>query len=145
MTFRYPISGVATPEFISTTANGVHKDGFVTGTTTGQLMVPDVQTVAHMCWGGPTCNINDPFQGVWLGYFNVTRVAHAGWGFGDSGGPVFAGNGAPYYALGIMVAGTGTHDGRICTAGMNCAFFFTRWSLIEQAIGGYTLNPATTQ
>jgi hypothetical protein len=141
----YPISGVATPEYISTTANGVHKSGYQTGTTTGQLVLPDVQASAHMCWGVNTCNLSDVNQGVWIAYFNVSRVSHAGWGFGDSGGPVFAGNTSPYYALGIQVSGTGANNGLICTAGTNCAFFFSRWSFIEEDSGVGTLNPATSQ
>lgn len=141
----YPVSGVATPEFISTTANGVHKSGMQTGTTTGQMVLPDAQAVAHMCWGTATCNLSDPNAGVYLAYLNVTKVNHAGWGYGDSGGPVFAGNTSPYYALGIEVSGTGTDNGLNCTAGMNCAFFFTRWSFLEQSIGIGGLNPATSQ
>lgn len=139
----YPISGVATPEFINTGTLGVHKSGYQTGTTTGQLVLPDAQAVAHSCWGTPTCNLNDPNQGVWFALWNVTKVDHAGWGYGDSGGPVFAGDGAPYYALGIQSAGTGPNDGRICTGGTACAFLFARWSLIEQTLGMGTLNPAT--
>lgn len=141
----YPISGVATPEFISTTNNGVHKSGFYTGTTTGQLVLPDVQAEAHTCWGTPSCNLADPNQGIWVLYWNLTKVAHAGWGYGDSGGPVFAGNASPYYALGIDATGTGTDDGRICIDGLNCAFYFSRWSFIEQDIGIGGLDPSTSQ
>jgi hypothetical protein len=76
---------------------------------------------------------------------NVARVAHAGWGGGDSGGAVFAGNGYPYYALGIVAAGTGsTGGGANCIAGTACAFYFSRWDRIEQVLG-FTLNPNTVQ
>ncbi len=140
----YPISSVATPEFISTTSNGVHKSGFITGTTTGAMVIPDVQVWTRMCWSLTNC---PPTGGVWVFYWNLTRVNHAGWGWGDSGGPVFAGNGSPYYAVGIQVGGSGQNpnDTVYCTAGTNCTFYFIRWSEIELKLGLGTLNPATNQ
>lgn len=77
-------------------------------------------------------------------WYNVTKVARMGWGGGDSGGAVFAGNGSPYYALGLQVAGTGANDGTVCTAGTGCSACFTRWSNIEQDLG-FALNPITGQ
>ena len=142
----YPIQSVATPEWIATTNNGVHKSGYQTGTTTGAMQLPDVQVRAQMCWGAPyNCpNVGQP--GVWVFYWNLTRVNHAGWGLGDSGGPVFAGNGSPYFALGIQVAGSGNKPNEIvCTNGMTCAFYFNRWSAIEAWLGLGTLNPTTVQ
>lgn len=88
------------------------------------------------------------------GAYNVAKVLHAGWGFGDSGGVVFADGGSPYYALGIQVAGEG-HTANFgpgvvrCDAGTACSFFFQPWWAMEQSVqhvlGGGTLNPVTTQ
>lgn len=65
-----------------------------------------------------------------------------GQGPGDSGGPVFAGNGTPYSALGIHVAGTGTWNASFdCTAGTACTEYFEKWSNIEAKVG--TLSPIT--
>lgn len=142
----YPIQSVATPEWIATTNNGVHKSGYRTGTTTGAIQLPDVQVTSQVCWGAPfNCpNVGQP--GVWLYYSNLTRVNHAGWGQGDSGAPVFAGNGSPYYALGLQVAGTGAKlNEAVCSNGTSCAFYFIRWSAIEAWLGLGTLNPTTVQ
>jgi len=109
------------------------------------MQLPTVQASARMCWGAPyNC---PPNGGVWVFYWNVTRVNHAGFGLGDSGGPVFAGNGSPYYALGIQVAGTGMlpTDTLVCSNGVNCAFFFNRWEEIENYLQIGQLNPATSQ
>jgi hypothetical protein len=140
----YGISSVATPEFVSTNPYGIHKSGAITGTTHGELALPDAQVAAHMCWGTGSCNINDPNQGVWVLYWNVTKVNHAGWGPGDSGGPVFARGASPYYAVGIQVSGSGPNNGYVCTGGMACSYYFARWSFIEQVIGLGTLDPRTS-
>jgi hypothetical protein len=141
----YSISGVLSPEFVKDSSNkGVHKSGFKTGTTTGVIDLPlTTFVILTQPWGA--YHYSNPFPTVSLMFYNVTRVTHAGFGGGDSGGPVFAGNGLPYYALGMEVAGQGhLNSDKICDAGTGCSFFFTRWSNIEQDLG-YTLNPVTGQ
>lgn len=139
----YSIAGVLSPEFVKDSSNkGVHKSGQTTGTTTGVINLPITQIVTQVPWPAvPT----PPTVWKSLIFYNVARVAHAGWGGGDSGGAVFAGNGSPYYALGIQVAGSGgTGGGITCTGGTACAFYFTRWDKIQQVLG-FTLNPNTVQ
>ena len=77
-------------------------------------------------------------------------MAHADWGYWDSGGPVFARDltapGHRYFALGIQVAGAPIPSaGDKCVAGAACSFLFNRWSEIEGQLGLGTLNPNTTQ
>jgi hypothetical protein len=135
----YPVREPVEPEWVDTTANGIHKSGFVTGTTTGQIITPLTTGYVSYDWG---------FFGLKLAYYsNITRIEHMGWGGGDSGGPVFAGNGgAPYYSLGIVVAGGGHENAqKICDAGMQCVVIFVRWTLMETQLGIGHLNPATTQ
>jgi hypothetical protein len=149
----YPIQSVGTPEWISTQRYGVHKSGAVTGTTTGAMQIPATHIITRLCWtlaNCPTPGSNS--GGVQIGFVNVVKVAGAGIGWGDSGGVVFAGNGSPYYAMGITVAGSGfkSTDGKYCTSGTLCSFWFTPWSAIQQSIRyatgvNGTLNPITTQ
>lgn len=139
----HEIQGVVPPEFVEQNCCGVHKSGFQTGTTTGEIDIPYAHVYARIQWG-PTLG-----SYRWILYEGVTRVAHAGWGQGDSGGPVFARRvrSDPYYALGIQVAGTTGgpvgNNAVVCDTGTACAFYFSRWSNIEAAIGLGTLNPAT--
>ena len=125
--------------------NVVHKSGFRTGTTTGEIVLPYVGTYSDILW--PIKAIGVPTDTVTVWFTGLVRVAHAGWGYGDSGGPVFARevSGGPYFALGIQHAGEGsinTSTG-ICNAGTGCAFFFVPWGQIE---GEYVnaFNPKTT-
>jgi hypothetical protein len=80
---------------------------------------------------------------VW--FTGAVRVIHAGWGEGDSGGPVFMRDEAltPYFALGIETAGEGHKDsaGR-CDAGTSCTFYFSPWGAIEGHFN-LTLDPRT--
>ncbi|HYN82380.1 MAG TPA: hypothetical protein VES88_12825 [Gemmatimonadaceae bacterium] len=138
----YPIQGVLSPEFVMTSTHGVHKSGQTTGTTTGEIDVP--LTTIFVTAGFPSAP-PPPSNHLYLALQNVARVAHAGHGGGDSGGAVFAGNGSPYYALGIHVGGDGTISNGICNAGVNCAFYFARWDRIEARFGLGPLNPNTVQ
>ena len=139
----HTVQGVAIPEFVQVNCCGVHKSGFTTGTTTGEIDVLNASVFARIQWG-PTLQ-----SYRWILYENLVRVAHAGWGFGDSGGPVFARKvrSDPFYALGIIVTATPAPPNATewtCDRGTECAFYFSRWSNIETAIGIGTLNPATS-
>jgi hypothetical protein len=154
----YPINSVVTPEWISTRGYGVAKSAAITGTTSGAQVLPRTQVYGRMCWTVPNnCPTSEIAGGVEIEYFNVVKVAHAGWGIGDSGGVVFAGNsggGSPYVALGILVAGEGgltkfSNEVTRCNVGTGCAFYYIPWAEMEQSIsavlGSGSLNPATTQ
>lgn len=125
------------PEMIQQGRNVVHKSGFATGTTTGEIDVP--------CGYGAFGTIRwRPTQFVTLEFKCATRVIHAGWGQGDSGGPVSAREyaGGPYHPLGLQVGGQGqTNSSGVCISGVSCAFLFQRWSLIEQRLGVGPLYP----
>lgn len=136
----YAIRGAAPPELLMTNCCGIHKSGRTTGTTTGELIAPVSQAYGEVEWGlGST-------RSIW--YDNVARVAHAGCGRGDSGGPVFARKvrSEEYYALGIQVAcgPSISPSTNKCEEGTSCTFHFIRWNEIEAAFG-FTLNPATSQ
>jgi hypothetical protein len=138
----YPLTTPVTPEWVDSTPNGIHKSGYNTGTTTGQINVPSTQGGVVTDWGSPT------YATRTLWFTNLTQIDHIGWGHGDSGGPVFAGNGgAPYYPLGTFIAGSGHQnpDTRVCDAGVQCRGFFVRWGAIETQLGIGPLNPATVQ
>lgn len=63
-------------------------------------------------------------------------------GGGDSGGPVFAGNGTPYTALGLLVARFGNADASgACINPDVCASIFVKWEELENAIGYGPLSP----
>ncbi len=153
----YAIQSVVTPEWVNTRQLGVSKSGAVTGTTTGQIQLPVTQIFGRICWTPTNCpGGRPPYIGVQVAYWNVVKVLHAGWGYGDSGGVVFARNlegGAPYVALGMDVAGQGqtaiVNNKNVCVAGTGCAFYFVPWSFMEESIqtqlGPGTLNPVTTQ
>lgn len=74
----------------------------------------------------------------------VARVAFAGSGKGDSGGPVFARaqTDGPHYALGIIAAG-GPLDEPVCSQGNLCWYLFSSWGSIENVLGLGTLSPMT--
>ena len=139
----YSISDVLSPEYVKDSSNkGVHKSGYETGTTTGAIDIPLAKVVIpHESWG----SYKNQWHEVTFMYYNVTKVAHIGWGLGDSGAPVFAGNGSPYSALGMQVAAAvSSMSGNVCNAGAGCAIYFTRWSNIEQDLG-FSINPITGQ
>lgn len=147
----YSVGSVIPPEYIlSHPTIGVHKSGYKTGTTTGIIDVALGSFPISGCMGpfpnppvsGP-CGGGRPYMS-W--YRRLTRVAHMAAVPGDSGSPVFGGNGQPYYALGIVEAGvSGVYDVNYCSVGTDCAVFFVRWSDIENRLGLGSLNPATSQ
>lgn len=153
----YLIQSVVTPEWVSQRQYGVAKSGAITGTTAGQIDLTVTQIYSFICWANSCPGGRPPGGGgIQVAYYNVAKVLHADWGFGDSGGVVFAGNsggGAPYVALGIQVAGVGqvakVNNKSVCVAGTGCAFFFIPWADMQQSIidqlGAGTLNPVTTQ
>lgn len=134
----YPIAGVLSPEYVKNSILGTHKSGFATGTTTGIIDPPLAKILLQIPWPALP---KPPTAWKYILYYNVTRVTHAGWGSGDSGAPVFAGNGSPYYALGSVTTAEGSGDP--CTSGQACAFYFSRWANIEQALGLGPLSPVT--
>jgi hypothetical protein len=104
----------------------------------------DVREDNTVCW---PVNHYGCFYHVSLYLWNQA-VAQADVAGGDSGGAVFTGDpgtGAPYAALGIVVAESGRPDGLLpgwsCP---NCRFIFSRWDFIEPWLGLGTLNPATS-
>jgi hypothetical protein len=141
----YPVGSVATPEWMQANGSlGVHKSGFKTGTTTGPIDVASARLIAPYCDGPNPTGICPPNQVRLLAYM-ASRSVHIGWGVGDSGSPVFGGNGSPYYALGIQTAGEGHMNGSgICDAGMACFVWFTRWSDIVLHLG-LQISPTTVQ
>jgi hypothetical protein len=130
----YGVKDVLPPDMVPQ-GIGVHKSGRTTGTTTGALDLATTQVPVQLLWQGTT---------KWILYQNVTRLTHIGNGPGDSGGAIFAGNGTPYSALGILVAGNGNHDSNDnCTSGTTCSVLFFKWSNIEAKLGLGTLSPVT--
>jgi hypothetical protein len=144
----YPIQSVVPPEFVwQNSTIGLHKSGYSTGTTTGTIDAPVASVGVFGCIGpfpnppisGQQCGGGRP---IWTLHRKVSHVAHIGIGIGDSGGPVFAGNGTPYYALGIVVAGIFRDlTEEICSLGSGCQMWFVRWSDMEAALGLGPLNP----
>ncbi len=137
----YPLTTPVAPEWIDTTAYGIHKSGWNTGTTTGQITVPVTTGWMTLPWGAPQWGTRT----IW--FTNLTLINHIGWGGGDSGGPVFGGDVSPYYPLGIFIGGNGHQDANtlICDAGVQCQGLFIRWGAIENQLGIGHLNPATVQ
>jgi hypothetical protein len=151
----WSIADVWTPEMVRSGFVGVHKSGSGTGTTTGLLDLPLTNFDALVCydqWDRNEENTNtNPTPYCQSGWKNMrlshqVRVNTALATRGDSGGPVFAGDGAPYHALGIVVGGNGDGDTNSgpCT-GNACYFWFSKWSEIEARLGQGSLNPSTGQ
>lgn len=115
--------------------NGIHKSGRTTYTTTGVFDLATTTIPVDLLWAGTTKKML---------YQGVTIVLHAGQGEGDSGASVFAGNGTPYTALGILIAGAGSLDSNgVCNNGSLCRFAFFKWSNIEAKLNVGTINPIT--
>ena len=144
----WPIDAVWSPEMVRSGFVGVHKSGSGSGTTTGLLDLPLTQFDFLFCmdpWDRNEENTN-PNAYCLTGLKNVrftnqVRVNTALAITGDSGGPVFAGNGSPYHALGIVSGGNGDTS---CN-GSQCYFWFSKWSEIEARLGQGSLNPITSQ
>jgi len=138
----YPISGVLPAEMAVNAPYGIHKSGWMTGTTTGYIDTPSMDINVTLCWGitppGTPCSAK---QMRYLDVGLVRNMANVG---GDSGGPIFAGNGNPYSALGILVGrgGPKNSDGS-CQDVEYCFTFFVKWTNIESALGYGSLSPVT--
>ncbi len=149
------VQGVLAPEFViiqqdSARSKGVHKSGSTTGTTTGVIGVPLVSVISQLCWGttpAPSGGRTGCASRPWVLFQHQTQVLHMGIGEGDSGGPVFYGNATPYSALGITSSANSLDPNtkpQVCTAGLACTMYFSRWDEIELLLG-LTLNPSTVQ
>lgn len=129
----YSIGNVLPPDLVPAGV-GVHKSGARTGTTTGALVVANFDLPVQVCWYVTPCA---PAQMQWIDFEDATRVNHVASGEGDSGASVFAGNGSPYSALGILIAGNAPD---ICVNSTACSFGFHKWSNLENTLG---LGPLT--
>ena len=139
----YPIDGSNDPDFISVGSNRVHKSGERTGTTTGDLGRTHFDAFTTLVWGstGTTKTLRQ---------IGSSEILHAGWGKGDSGGPVFAHlSTGEYVAIGMQHGGIGTvypngdplNRAGICNEGVECRVVFHKWSALEGHLG--SLNPST--
>lgn len=147
------IDAVWAPEMVENGIVGVHKSGEASGTTTGVLDLPVTQFDSQICMDVVDRDYeNLPPHGCftpkWIRWTNQVRVNTALVWEGDSGGPVFAGNGNPYHALGIVAGGNGAEITsplvQTCS-GDQCYFWFSKWSEIEARLGLGSLNPITNQ
>jgi hypothetical protein len=143
----YPITRVLTPEYVdSVMRHEVGKSAGITFTTSGPWVsdMMDVRLDNTVCW---PVNHYGCFYHVSLYLWNQA-IALADVAGGDSGGAVFTGDpgsGAPYAALGIVVAQSGRPDGLLPSQSCpNCRFIFSRWDFIEPWLGLGKLNPATS-
>lgn len=142
----WAIADVWPPEMVRTGIVGVHKSGATTGTTTGILDLPRTEFSYLICmdkWDAREENFYPPDQcNFGAKSFRISAAVKVNTALaagGDSGGPVFAGNGSPYHALGITTAASTN-----CT-GDECYFIFSKWSEIEAWLGQGPLNPVTSQ
>jgi hypothetical protein len=142
----YPITGVLSPEYVdSTMHHQVHKSGAATFTTTGPFVADMMDIAGSTCWplnwyqGCPTT------KSILFQNSTVIKASNSG---GDSGAPVFTGypgQGAPYAALGILVAGSvpaGQLPEQPCPT---CLYAFSRWDNIQLWLNVGTLSPATNR
>jgi hypothetical protein len=149
----WSIADVWPPEMVRSGMDGVHKSGYGSGTTTGVLDLPVTEIGVPLCLDAfdaveenafdPTANPCPHGIHTFILTHGVTVNTALGLG-GDSGGAVFAGNGAPYHALGILNASNGG-SGPTPACGNRCLFFFSKWSEIEARLGQGILNPVTSQ
>jgi hypothetical protein len=138
----YPITRVLTPEYVdSVMRHETGKSAGVTYTTSGPYVSDMMDVPATMCWPLNHLGCFNP-KTILLQNQTVIQADVAG---GDSGGAVFTGDpgsGAPYAALGIVVAQIGRPPNLLPDhACPTCRFVFSRWSAIESRLG--TLNPKT--
>jgi hypothetical protein len=140
----YSITRVLPPEYVdSVMRHQPYKSGGTTYTTAGPFIQDMTDASASMCWPANKYGCGSI---KWILWQNVSSV-HADADGGDSGAPVFTGdpvNGAPYAALGILVAAArplGIYDSDRCSS---CYYYFARWDQIEPRVGLGTLNPKTT-
>lgn len=134
----WPINGVLSPEYVdSVMHHDAAKSGRSTGTTSGPIIFTIGPVSAHICFSAANQVCNDRYI-LLRNATTVQAVSDAG----DSGAPVFTGNpgsGAPYAAIGILIAGT--HPPSYpCSA---CTFVLARWDQIEARLGLGSLLPQT--
>jgi hypothetical protein len=146
----YAIAEVLEPEMVRSGFIGVHKSGSGSGTTTGLLDLPLTDFDFDYCFdpwdrNEENTNLGSPpacLTGLkHVRFSHQVRVNTALAVTGDSGAPVFAGNGAPYSALGIVVGANGDAS----CSGVYCYFWFSKWSEIVARLGQGNLNPITGQ
>jgi len=142
----YGITRVLPPEYVdSVMHHQPYKSAGVTGTTAGPFVSDMMDVPAILCWPGTTTGGCFITKTILLQ--NQTLI-QADATYGDSGGAVFTGdpiNGAPYAALGVLVAVLNRPYGLLPTESCpSCYFVFGRWSAIEARLGLGTLNPKTT-
>lgn len=139
----YPINAVLSPEYVDQTMNHqTGKSAGVTYTTSGPFVADMMDVPTTVCW---PLNHNGCASPRTLLFQNHT-VIQADVSGGDSGGAVFTGNpnnGAPYAALGILVARMGPAGLLPTQPCPTCRFVFSRWDKIEPHIGFGVLNPQT--
>lgn len=81
----YGISDVVDPSMVPVGLTNVFKSGQTTGTTKGTIGSTNYSGLfSGMVWGNPNGATTRSFIVA-----NMVRVDSIGWGFGDSGGPVF--------------------------------------------------------
>lgn len=130
------IAGIITPAAVFYGRNVVHKSGWITGTTTGEMVLARSQVEVKIPSLGPTVSMIVPCAAV---------VEAIGGGLGDSGAPVFARatDGGPYMALGVQFAATVVPGQSRCQAGTACLIIFSPWDRIEAHLGIGSLDPRT--
>ncbi len=136
----YEIDSVLEPEYMvqHNYTYGIHKSGGATFTTTGIFSIPNFQIVFQICLDALTIPSGCPSNRKRTVALNgAVFVDGALSSEGDSGAPVFAGDGHPYKAVGILNGGNG------CPSSDNCYFFLSKWSAIEAWFGLGPLDPRT--
>jgi hypothetical protein len=142
----YSINAVLSPEYVNQSMHHeLAKSGGVSYTTSGPFVseMADVRYIIS-CWPQSfKWGCGQPAKLILLQNHGVFRAKISG---GDSGGPVFTGNpgqGAPYAAVGIVVAGkipNGTTPQQRC---QTCEVVFSRWDMIQPRINLGVLRPET--
>jgi hypothetical protein len=134
----WSINGVLSPEYVdSVMHHDAAKSGRTTGTTSGPIIFTVGPVSALICFSRADQVCNSRYI-LLRNATTVQAVSDAG----DSGAPVFTGNpgtGAPYAAIGILLAGSHASS-YPCTS---CTFALARWDQIEARLGLGSLLPQT--
>jgi hypothetical protein len=136
----YPIAGVITPETVFYGRNVAHRSGWISGTTTGEVVQACQQVQIKIpTWGGTPTSTMDMIVPC------AAVITGMGSGMGDSGGPVFARqtDGGAYFAVGQSFAGTITPGSTTCQEGSSCIVIFAPWATLESYLGVGSLVPTT--
>ena len=144
----YAIGNVIDPTMVPIGRRNVFKSGSNTGTTAGTINLAFWNFVdSSLVWGNPKGSTyrRIVFQAQ-------VRIDSIGFGYGDSGAPVFvrtatSGVCADYCALGLESSGgpnpVPTGPGARCDAGKNCHIGVSPWAAMQTQLGLGTLNPRT--